>query len=341
MGLLSKILSTMSGNNDMKISEQLLFDKVIGFRNIVPGCGASTLVQNIAIALSEKTKFNICVLDTNFLYPVQYPLLSSAELSNKDPDYLDFAGELSKVVRNTNYQNVYIAQLEHRTIVDMLSGKDTEVGITKFVANLKSYFDVILVDLSCEMTNIAIHSAIKCNRIYQVADTSLKCLYYIKKSINTMVTLGVPLAKANKVILNKELDNIVLGVDTALKDAGLEVVATIPFSLDIAVLGASGKRLYGALSKSRGVTEFNTCIDKILEDLLEKTPLNIGYTDVSKELAKMEEAQKSLKQHKEEIIEEEYDTEYAIEEILEEPEEVVEESNELKGINLNKNDEVE
>ena len=336
MGLLSKILSTMSGNNDMKISEQLLFDKVIGFRNIGPGCGASTLVQNIAIALSEKTKFNICVLDTNFLYPVQYPLLSSAELNNKNPDYLDFAGELSKVVRNTNYQNVYIAQLEHRTIVDMLSGKDTEVGITKFVANLKSYFDVILVDLSCEMTNIAIHSAIKCNRIYQVADTSLKCLYYIKKSINTMVTLGVPLAKANKVILNKELDNIVLGVDTALKDAGLEVVATIPFSLDIAVLGASGKRLYGALSKSRGVTEFNTCIDKILEDLLEKTPLNIGYTDVSKELAKMEEAQKSLKQHKEEIIEEEYDTDYAIEEILEE--EVVEETT---GINLNKNDEVE
>lgn len=336
MGLLSKILSTMSGNNDMKVSEQLLFDKVIGFRNIVPGCGASTLVQNMAIALSEKTKFNICVLDTNFLYPVQYPLLSSSELTSKNPDFLDFSGELSKVVRNTNYQNVYLAQLEHRTVVDMLSGKDTEVGITKFMANLKSYFDVILVDLSNEMTNIAIHSAIKCNRIYQVADTSLKCLYYIKKSINTMVTLGVPLAKANKVIINKELDNVVLGVDAALKDAGLEVIATIPLSNDIAVLGASGKRLYGALSKSRAVTEFNTCIEKILEDALEKTPLNIAYTDVSKELAKMEAAQKSMREHKEEIIEEEYDGDYS-EEILEEVEEDVESS----GINLNKNDEVE
>ena len=110
MGLLSKILSTMSGNNDLKVSEQLLFDKVIGFRNIVPGCGASTIVQNIAIALSEKTKFNISVLDTNFLYPVQYPLLSSSELNGKDPDFLDFSGDLSKVVRNTTYQNVYIAQ---------------------------------------------------------------------------------------------------------------------------------------------------------------------------------------------------------------------------------------
>ena len=36
MGLLGKVLSTISGNNDLKISEQLLFDKVIGFKSIVP-----------------------------------------------------------------------------------------------------------------------------------------------------------------------------------------------------------------------------------------------------------------------------------------------------------------
>lgn len=340
MGLLSKILSTMSGNNDLKVSEQLLFDKVIGFRNIVPGCGASTIVQNIAIALSEKTKFNICVLDTNFLYPVQYPLLSSSELNGKDPDFLDFSGDLSKVVRNTTYQNVYIAQLEHRTVVDMLSGKDTESTITKFMANLKSYFDVILVDLSSEMTNISIHSAIKCNRIYQVADTSLKCLYYIKKSLNTMVTLGVPMAKANKVILNKELDDVVLGVETALKDAGLTLVGTIPFSMDIAVACASGKRIYGAMSKSRGISAFNSLIEKLLNDMVEKTPLNSGYMDVSKELAKMEESQKSLKQSKEEIIEEEEYGDFGVEEIIEE-EEVIEEEHITSSINLGKKDEVE
>ena len=206
MGLLSKVLSTISGNNDMKISEQLLFDKVIGFKSVVPGCGASTILQNVAIALSESTKFNICVLDTNFMYPIQYPLLATNDLSSKkekEPDVLDFAGDMSQIVRNTAYPNIYIAQLENRTIVDMLSGKDTESGITKLIANLKTYFDIILVDLSHELTNINVHSAIKCNKIFHVADTSLKCLYYVKKSINTMVTLGVPLAKCNKVIVNK------------------------------------------------------------------------------------------------------------------------------------------
>ena len=73
----------MSGNNDLKVSEQLLFDKVIGFKSVVPGCGASTILQNVAIALSETTKFNICVLDTNFLYPIQYPLLTTSDNETK------------------------------------------------------------------------------------------------------------------------------------------------------------------------------------------------------------------------------------------------------------------
>lgn len=313
MGLLSKLLSTISGNNDLKVSEQLLFDKVIGFRNIVPGCGASTFVQNAAIALSEKTRYNICVLDTNFLYPIQYPLLSSSELKSKELDILDFSGELSKVIRNTSYTNVYIAQLEHRTVVDILSGKDTEEGIVRFIANLKSYFDIILVDLSNELTNLNIHSAIKCNKIYQVADTSLKCLYYIKKSINTMVTLGVPLAKSNKVILNKELDDVVLGIDKALEDAGLEIVARIPLSYDIAIACASGKRVYGALNRDKGVTAFNIAIENILNDMIEKTPLNSKFLDVSKELERMERQNSKNKDY----LVEESGEEFVIEENVE------------------------
>ena len=319
MGLLSNLLGTLSGNNNLKVSEQLLFDKVIGFKSIVPGCGASTVLQNVAIALSENTKFNICVLDTNFLYPVQYPLLSTVELKDKDPDVLDFSGDLSKIVRNTSYSNIYVAQLENRSIIDMLSGKDTEAGITKLIANLKSYFDIILIDLSYELTNTCIYSAIKCNKIIQVADTSLKCLYYIKKSINTMVTLGVPLAKCNKVVLNKELQNVVLGVDTALSEAGLDIIARIPLSMDIAIYCASGKRIYGAMSKEKGISAFNIAVDSILNTIIEKTPLNMDYLDVAKELSRMEALQKQKNADKEDEFVEEVvgEGEYSVEEFEE------------------------
>ncbi len=323
MGLLSKVLSTISGNNDMKISEQLLFDKVIGFRSIVPGCGASTVLQNVAIALSEATKFNICVLDTNFLYPIQYPLLTSSDMKQKEkePDVLDFAGDMSQIVRNTSYNNIYIAQLEKRTIVDMLSGKDTESNITKLIANLKTYFDIILVDLSYELTNVNVHSAIKCNKIFHVADTSLKCLYYIKKSINTMVTLGVPLAKCNKVIVNKMLDNVDLAIESTLKEAGLEIIGGIPLSMDIAIFCASGSRIYGGMSKDKGVTEFNKVINKILENIVEKNPLNSSYINVAKELARIAEENKKKNQKEEDIIEES-EADFGIEEL---PDEILDE----------------
>ena len=339
MGLLSKLLGSISGNNDMKVSEQLLFDKVIGFRNIVPGCGASTIVQNIAIALSEKTKFNICILDTNFLYPVQYPLLCNTDLKAKEPDILDFAGDLSVISRNTSYANVYLVQLENRTIIDLLSGKDAESIIPKLMATLKSYFDIVIVDLSYELSNISTYSAIKCNKIYQVADTSMKCLYYIKKSLNSMVTLGVPLAKGNKVILNKELDDVVLGVDTALQEAGLTVVTRIPFSYDLAVSGASGKRIYGAMSKSKDISSFNVAIEDIIKDMLEKTPLNSEYMDVAKELAKMEKAQEETKKASEGFVEEYEDSgEYMIEELPDLDEEENTETNVGSDINLNKDE---
>lgn len=310
MGFLSQLLSGVSGNNNMKISEQLLFDKVIGFKSIVPGCGASTILQNVAIALSEHTRYNICVLDTNFMYPIQYPLLSTTELKEKEMDLLDFSGDVSKISRSTNYTNVYIVQLENRTIVDMLSGKDTEDNIVKLVASLKTYFDVILVDLSSELTNTSIHSAIKCNKIFLVSDTSLKCLYYTKKAINNLVTLGIPLAKCTNVILNKDLTNVVLGADTALKEAGLNIIGTIPLSMDVAISCATGKKIYGAISKDTGITAFNIVIDNILKEIVENNPLNEKYFDTAKELARMEAEQaKKVKKEDDFVIEEVESTE--------------------------------
>ena len=333
MGLLSSLLGAVSGNNSMKVSEQLLFDKVIGFKSIVPGCGASTLLQNVAIALSDTTKFNICVLDTNFMYPIQYPLLSTVELKKGEPDILDFAGDLSKITRSTSYPNIYVAQIEHKTVIDMLSGKDSETNITKLIANLKTYFDIILIDLSYELTNTSIYSAIKCNKIIQVADTSFKCLYNIQKAMNTMVTLGVPLAKCNGVVINKELPNVQLGIQDTLEEAGLKVIDRIPLSMDVAISCAAGRKIYGAMSRDGGVTAFNSAIQSVLDYILEKTPLNSNYVDVAKELAKMDAAQQEEKEKSkaeedlfmEEVTYVDEEEEFLEDELVEEVEELVDE----------------
>lgn len=275
MGFVSQVLGMLSGNKGVKVSDQLLFDKVIGFRGIVPGVGTSTIVQNTAIALSAKTNYSICVWDTHFLYPTMHPLLGGGELRGKD--FLDFNGDLSEVIYKTQYKNVHLLALENRTLIDMLSSKDNEVIVDKLIGLLKAYFDVILIDLSYELTNLATHAAIKCNKVINVADQSFRCIYHLRKSLNLMATLAVPLAKANSVVLNKVLPDVLTNTRGVLQEAGLNVLGEIPFSVEIAKLGVAGKRVWNPRSPSKDIVQFSGVINSVVENIIDVTPLNKKY----------------------------------------------------------------
>ena len=64
MGLV-KFLGVMSGEGAVDVQEAMLFNKVIGFRGIVEGVGASTIVQGLAHAFSDRTRLRVCVIDTS------------------------------------------------------------------------------------------------------------------------------------------------------------------------------------------------------------------------------------------------------------------------------------
>lgn len=308
MSFLSKLLGGVSGDNSLKLSDQLLFDKVVGFRNVVPGCGASTIIQNLAIALREHTNYTICVLDTNFLYPMAYVYLSTNEEKKDRKDMLEFGGNIAEIMTPTLYTNIYVVELRDRTIVDMLSGQDDMGNLVDIIESLKSYFDIVLVDLSNELTNIAVGAAVKCNKIYQVADTSLKCTYNLKKSMNLMATLAVPLAKANKVIINKQFENMNIGIVNTFKEVGLEIVGEIPFSEDIYKYSITGRKLYGGGLDSEDIGIFNSVIDTLLDDIVETTPLNAKYLDVKSILAQQEKQKEMVTKYGDQYVDTFIDT---------------------------------
>lgn len=271
MSLLARVLKQLSGNSTYSVSDQLLFDKIIGFRGVVPGVGTSTVVQNTAIALSELTNYNICVVDTAFLYPTMFPMLNNKK-EEKRLDLLDFNGDLADVVSKTNYPTISLFSMSHRNITDMLSTSDSELIIEKLFGVLKSYFDIVLVDLTYEPTNIATHAAVKCNRIVNVADQSLKSVYHLRKSVNTMATLAVPVAKANIVVVNKILPDVITNTQAVLKGVGMDVVAEIPFSLEIAKMGVTGSPIYSKRTSSQDIHAFSSAIISIIETILPVTP---------------------------------------------------------------------
>ena len=278
-GILKKVLKTLSGSTDFKVLDQLVFDKIIGFRGLAPGVGTSTIVANLATSLVEKTNYKVCVLDTSFLHPTQYSFLAKTVITKNQGDILTFEKDISEILIETNNKNLFLASLIDRTLIDMLSTKDSEATIATVINTLKSYFDIILVDLPTEITRITTESAIQCNYIITVADSSTKCMFNLTKSLNTLASLGIPPAKCNRIILNKVMKDVITNSSRVLEEADLDVIGEIPFSEQIAIAGVTGKRVWSDVSKG-DLALFNDTITNIIEIIKGTTPLNAKYTNI-------------------------------------------------------------
>lgn len=279
MGFFSGLLSLLSGGTAYKLSDQLLFDKVIGFRGIVEGVGCSTLVQNVAVALADTTRYKIAVIDTNMLYPCMADMLKvddNARDDNKDIYDFNSGTAIGKIAKDTNYNNVTLFRFYKRGIIDMVSLADDISLSDKLLNELKQFYDIILIDLSHEPTQFATEAAVKCNKIFLVADTSIKCSANILYSLNYMTTLGVSLTKCKKVILNKTT-NVNAGVKGVLSDMGISVIGEIPFSQLIYNSGVTGKPFYGLATRDSVITDAHVVIQTLIDDITEKTPLNEKY----------------------------------------------------------------
>lgn len=273
----SNLLGMLSGNGEADNTEKLLFNNVIGFRGIVDGVGCSTIVQGLANAFSDRTRKKVCVVDTHILYPAQYSLLCGGISSDATSmiDWLSLEVELPKRIIDTKFKRVSLLGCYNRRITDAFSTADSMALVDTTFDKLKELFDVILVDLSHEFTQISAGSALKCNKIFTVVDPSAYCVTNITQSLNNLATSAVPFSKFKNVIVNKSTPKGVNGLGLALSRNNLDTVATIPFSKDIYQCGVSGRSIWGNASASYGIGEFNSAIDALLCSIVNETPLEI------------------------------------------------------------------
>lgn len=272
MGFLGTLLKSISGGNEVVTSDQLLYNKVIGFRGIVEGVGCSTVLQNTAVALMDSSNMKIVILDMNMLYPCQFDLFECDIDEKGKGDIFDFArgAKLADTLFSSKYPQIKVAGFKRRTVIDMVSIAEDSDVISKYIDELKNFFDIILIDLSHETTNMAILSSIKCNKIFTIADSSRKCLGNVLNSINYITTLGTTYAKCRRLILNKDIPEVNSGVKVLNDEFKFNTIATIPFSRSIVQMGIAGKPFWGMPTKEQAITDAHIAIQVVVDDILEK-----------------------------------------------------------------------
>lgn len=278
MGFVNDFISTLSGQNAADVNTKILFNSVIGFRGIVEGVGTSTIVADLAHALSDRTNKSVCVVDTSILYPTQYALLCNPFSSDAKAALKDwFSSEVSIPERiiDTKYRRISLLGCYNRRISDAFSSSDTTKLVEDTFDRLKDIFDIIIVDLSHEWSQIAMMAAVQCNKIYTVMDLSARCINNVPQSLNNLAIQAVPFSKFRSTIVNKYSAKGVLGINDVIARNKLEVVCTIPFSEEVYVYGTQNRSCWGVSSLSYEMEKYNTEIDTLMCSIVNETPLEI------------------------------------------------------------------
>lgn len=281
MGLLTTILRNMSGALPEKVSKQLLYDKVISFKGLANGVGTSTIVQSVASNIARKSNYSVCIIDTNYIYPTMYPMLVTG-VDDTRKDLLDFKDDLTDIIIETNLKNVHLISMYNRTVIDMLSSKDNPDTMNALISAVKSYYDVVLIDLSNEPSMISTYGALKSNKIFLIGDQSMRTIYNLRKVLNTLSTLGIPTVKSKNVVLNKVVRDVNANTNKVIIEAGLDMVGEIYASDKIATRGITGGVVYDEKTVDEDIKVFNEVIDNITDLILVKTERNKDYTDKQK-----------------------------------------------------------
>lgn len=281
--VLTNMLKTFSGASVARDVKYNMFYQVYAFKGVVPGVGCSTIVANTALALAD-LGLSVCVFDTSVLHPVQDELLKTnyrnKPLSQRI-DWFDmpFTKESPLNISGINRQvSVLSFAGKNRTILDMISTLDSEEMVEVALEVLKPKFDVILVDVCDEPTNVAITSLQKSQQLIQVWSDSIPALASMQATIANNVTVSCPMDKMRYVIENKTCDDTMGNLDALYKEYKFKRLSHCTLSYEIARVAGLGSPLWKNPAVDATIEDFNLMIIDVVVHILgiEKEGLKNG-----------------------------------------------------------------
>ena len=285
--VLTKMLKTFSGASYGRELGYNLFYHIIGFKGVCAGVGCSTIVANTALALAD-FGLSVCVFDTSILHPCQDELLKTNYKEKSKEQRLDwfdmpFRSESPLNISKIN-KNISVLSFagKDRTVLDMLGTMDSEEMVEVALHNLESKFDIILVDLCDEPTNVATTAMQKSQQVFQIWSDSIPCLTSIPLSVANNIILSCPKDKMRYVIENKTCDDTMLGLDPLYKEYKFKRLSHCGLSYEIARISGLGTPLWKYPTMEATIGDFNLMILDIVTYLLDIDTTGLANGEVGK-----------------------------------------------------------
>lgn len=272
----NNILRQTSGSTAVRELKYDIFYQTFAFKGVVEGVGTSTLVANVAQAIAQ-LGLTVLVIDTSMLSPVQDILLNTSantELDNTTDEKLDWFDMpyTKKSVLHLSKLNGNISVLSFKgkkhTVIDMLSTTDSSSLVDIALTQLHNKFDIILIDLSHELTSVATACMQQAQQVIQVWNDSPIVLGNLENFITNSVTLSCPLDKMRHVVFSKISKDIMGNMDEVVKQYRLKNIARNYISEEVALQVAAGKSLWTVASSDKMIEAYNDCVIDVVCHIL-------------------------------------------------------------------------
>lgn len=271
--IFTDILKASSGSALERTMRYSIFYQFVAFKGVKDGIGTSTIVANTALAMA-RLGLNVCVVDTSILNPCQDILLkTNYQKSDKEiVDWFDMGFTRKSVLNISSIdRKVSVLSFQNRSIIDMLSTSDNASLVELTFSQLATKFDIILIDLCHEPTNVATSCLQLAHKLIQVWSNGEAVLRNVESFVKNNIICSCSMDKMRYVITSMTVDDVPTDWESLLKKYHFKHLGHIGMSMDIANYIASGQKLYNAATKSSAIQEFNDCITDILCHLLNIT----------------------------------------------------------------------
>ena len=212
------------------------------------GVGKTTLAVNLGIALSEKGKNRVCVVDLDLGFgdiAITLQLIPARTIA--DAVHFESGLEFSVLEPLLTPHNTGISALVAPVQPDAKDSIPAAL-VGRILSMLKDNFDYVVVDTAPTFDEFVLQAFDETDQLLLVTTLDVPTLKNVKIAVETLDLLNFPKAR-RRLVLNRADDKVGLSAEEVESTLGMKIDAAIPTSAQVANATNSGEPITSAIPK--------------------------------------------------------------------------------------------